>query len=64
MAKDNCVMCGTQTDYDFHTHIDYRYGYVEGVGQLCKNCYENNTVISNTQQENSQNPNIYDNNKV
>ena len=40
MAKDTCIMCGKETAYDFETHIDYRYGYVEGAGQLCKSCYD------------------------
>jgi hypothetical protein len=39
MAKDNCVACGSETPYDFETHIDMRNGYIEGVGQLCINCY-------------------------
>ena len=37
--KDKCVMCGCETEYEFSTHIDLRYGYVEGAGQLCTNCY-------------------------
>lgn len=36
---DNCVLCGNQTQYKTSTHIDMRYGYVEGVGQLCGHCY-------------------------
>ena len=39
MAKDTCIMCGKETAYDFETHIDYRTGYIEGVGQLCLRCY-------------------------
>lgn len=39
MAKEKCVLCGTETLYDESTHIDHRYGYVEGAGQLCKECY-------------------------
>lgn len=35
MAKDKCVMCGKDTPYDFETHIDLRYGYIEGGGQGC-----------------------------
>ena len=38
MVKDTCVICGKETAYDFETHIDYRVGYVEGVGQLCGSC--------------------------
>lgn len=33
--KDKCVICGAETPYEFETHIDYRHGYVEGVGQTC-----------------------------
>jgi hypothetical protein len=36
---ETCVMCGTSTNVPVSTHIDYRYGYVEGVGQCCKQCY-------------------------
>ena len=39
MAKDTCVMCGEITPYDFETNIHLRYGYVEGMGQLCQSCY-------------------------
>lgn len=39
MAKDTCVMCGEITPYDFETNIHLRYGYVEGMGQLCRSCY-------------------------
>lgn len=38
--KDNCVLCNVETEYETSTHIDYRYGYVKGAGQLCKECYE------------------------
>lgn len=43
MAKDICILCGEETPYDFETHIDYRYGYVEGAGQCCKTCYDRGT---------------------
>lgn len=36
---ETCVVCGTETEYRFNTHIDYRVGYVEGAGQLCVKCY-------------------------
>lgn len=39
MAKENCVSCGVETAYEVSTHIDFRNNYVEGVGQLCRNCY-------------------------
>lgn len=42
--KDTCVICNVETPYERDTHIDYRYGYVEGCGQLCKECYDNQTI--------------------
>lgn len=39
MAKDLCIICGNETPYEFETHIDYRFGYIEGAGQLCRKCY-------------------------
>lgn len=40
--KDLCVICGKESPYEYSTHIDLRYGYVEGVGQLCRSCYNGN----------------------
>jgi hypothetical protein len=37
---EKCVICKTETEELIHTHIDYRSYYVEGAGQLCKDCYE------------------------
>ena len=40
--QDNCeccVLCGAMTDILRSEHIDLRYGYVEGAGQLCRKCY-------------------------
>lgn len=37
---ETCVLCGNKTDVKITTHIDYRYGYVEGSGQCCKECYD------------------------
>jgi hypothetical protein len=36
---EKCVMCGVETTILKTTHIDFRYGYVEGAGQLCRECY-------------------------
>jgi len=44
---ENCVSCGCKTNVKITTHIDYRYGYVEGNGQYCKECYERVTGKSN-----------------
>jgi len=38
-----CVLCGAETPYKFYEHIDMRYGYVEGCGQLCEKCYDMGT---------------------
>ena len=35
---DSCVSCGELTKYKKTDHIDMRYGYVEGAGQLCCKC--------------------------
>ena len=39
-GKEKCVMCGIHTAYNVSDHIDIRYGYVEGMGQLCASCYQ------------------------
>jgi len=36
---ETCVMCGEETTTLKTTHVDFRYGYVEGAGQLCRQCY-------------------------
>lgn len=38
-----CVLCGVETPYKFYEHVDMRYGYVEGCGQLCEKCYDRGT---------------------
>lgn len=38
MAKDRCVLCGKETQYDVSTHIDFRNNYIEGAGQICDEC--------------------------
>ena len=35
-----CVSCGEPTIYKKSDHIDYRFHYIEGVGQLCLECYD------------------------
>ncbi|MBX4190255.1 hypothetical protein KW791_03115 [Candidatus Parcubacteria bacterium] len=36
-----CVMpkCGKLTDVRKDLHIDFRHGYIEGLGQLCPECF-------------------------
>jgi hypothetical protein len=45
---EQCVMCGVETTTLKTTHVDFRYGYVEGAGQLCRQCYmgENRNLIT------------------
>lgn len=35
---EHCVICGAETPYRFNDHIDLRFNYVEGAGQLCSKC--------------------------
>lgn len=35
-----CVCCGTETNEDRTKNIYERSYYVEGAGQLCKECWE------------------------
>ena len=37
---EECVSCGTQTDINIDTHLNYRRHYISGVGQLCASCGE------------------------
>ena len=45
---ETCIMCGSETTTLKTTHIDFRYGYVDGAGQLCRECYmgENRNLIT------------------
>lgn len=40
METEKCVMCGKDTEIKKGLNIDLRYHYVEGAGQLCKECYD------------------------
>ena len=37
---EKCTSCGIDTGVPIDMHIDYRYYYVEGAGQLCKLCWD------------------------
>jgi hypothetical protein len=41
---EKCVICGAETAYRFNDHIDYRFNYIEGAGQLCEKCGGNKEV--------------------
>lgn len=32
---DTCVICGKKTPYLRSTHIDLRFNYIQGMGQIC-----------------------------
>lgn len=38
--KAKCVICGLDTIYHESDPTDFRYGWVEGLGQLCIHCFE------------------------
>ena len=47
VEMDLCVSCGKETEYPKNAHIDYRFHYVEGAGQLCKECYDKIYKVKN-----------------
>ena len=36
---EQCILCGETTTTLKSTHVDFRTGYIEGAGQLCRECY-------------------------
>jgi len=36
---EKCVLCEGDTREPEDKHIDFRHFYVEGSGQLCRNCW-------------------------
>jgi hypothetical protein len=36
---ETCVTCNRGTEVPIDLHVDYRHNYVEGVGQLCHECF-------------------------
>lgn len=38
---ETCVLCNKVTEVPKDLHIDFRDYYIEGVGQLCQDCYFN-----------------------
>lgn len=36
---EDCILCGQKTTTLKTTHVDFRTGYIEGAGQLCRDCY-------------------------
>ena len=37
---EKCIICGVETNEPKDKHIDFRYNYIEGAGQLCSKCAE------------------------
>ena len=35
-----CVSCGAPTSFKKGDDITFRYGYIQGVGQLCLSCHQ------------------------
>ena len=35
-----CIICGTETKFKKGDDITFRYGYIEGSGQLCFTCHQ------------------------
>lgn len=40
MNRETCITCKNETPYHISTDIEYRSHYVEGAGQLCKDCWD------------------------
>lgn len=38
---EKCIVCDIETPEPISKHIDYRSYYIEGAGQLCKECFFN-----------------------
>ena len=36
---EHCVLCRKVVSIDKSTHIDLRDNYIEGIGQICRDCY-------------------------
>ena len=51
---DDCVVCGELTKYKKADHIDNRYGYIEGAGQLCFKCNQIHKMHKQGAYENSE----------
>lgn len=40
IEMEECIVCGVETNEPKYKHIDFRYNYIEGAGQLCSKCAE------------------------
>lgn len=39
-STEKCIRCGKETGISVEIPIEKRYYYVDGSGQMCKECYE------------------------
>ena len=46
MPKETCIKCGKETHEEITTHVDFRTGYIEGSGQLCISCYQQDNDLN------------------
>jgi len=37
---ETCIVCDAITNESKDKHVDFRYNYIEGAGQLCNKCAE------------------------
>ncbi len=40
VETDKCVSCNKDTGIPKNAHVDSREHYIEGAGQLCKECFK------------------------
>ncbi len=45
---EKCILCGNDTEIPVSAPIDYRKYYIQGCGQLCKDCYHTLKLASNS----------------
>ena len=38
--RDCCVLCGKESEYLKTVPVGKRVGYIEGAGQLCRDCFQ------------------------
>lgn len=36
--NEKCIVCNVETDVPRSMHVDFRNNYVDGAGQLCRQC--------------------------
>lgn len=39
-SLEKCIVCDIVTDTPKNLDVNYRSNYIEGAGQLCKNCFD------------------------